>query len=324
MNIDALRIFCEVARLRSFSGAGKKLRITQSAASQAVQNLEKELNQQLVDRSRRPPQLTPAGERFFQGCRDVLDRLDRTITQLRELDHEVVGPVHVASIYSCGLYHTDEIRRFMEMYPKSSIRLQYLRPNLVLHAVMQGDAALGMISYPRETRELAVTPWKEEEMVLVCPNNHRLAENNSVRLKDLQGENFIAFDSDLVIRKRIDAALQKHKVEVQVTMEFDNIETIKQAILIGTGIAILPEATVKKELKAGLLSSVRFETPELVRPLGIIHRKSKPISLAAAKFMELLTGVAASNFDDSAGSASASPSPRSPAPQPAGALADAD
>src|SRR5687768_14749045 len=100
MNIEALRIYCEVARQRSFSRAATDLRITQSAVSQAIQHLEKELDQQLIDRSHRPPQLTPAGEKFYSGCRDILDRFDRTITQMREIESDVVGPVHVASIYS--------------------------------------------------------------------------------------------------------------------------------------------------------------------------------------------------------------------------------
>lgn len=290
MNIDSLRVFCEVARQRSFSRAAQTLNVTQSAISQTIQALEKELGRQLVDRSRRPPKLTPAGEKFHAGCRDVLDRLDRTIARLRELDNEVSGPVHVASIYSVGLYHGDAVRRFMETYPKAHIRLQTLRPNLVLDAVQRGDAMLGLVSYPKETRQLAVTPWKEETMVLVCPPLHRLATSKKVRLEDLQGEDFIAFDSDLTIRKRIDAALQQHKVTVNVVMEFDNIETVKQAIQNGTGVSILPEATVAASVKAGVLATVGFAKSELVRPLGIVHHKSKPLTLAATKFIELLAG----------------------------------
>jgi DNA-binding transcriptional LysR family regulator len=295
MNIEALRIFCEVARQRSFTRAASTLRMTQPAASMAVQTLEKELDQQLIDRSHRPPQLTPAGERFYVGCREVLDRLDRTIAQMRALGKEVAGPVHVASIYSVGLYHTDEIRQFMEAYPKANVRLQYLRPNLVQDAVLQGDATLGLLSYPRESRELAVIDWLKEEMVLVCPPDHRLASRASVNPSDLDGENFIAFDSDLIIRGQVDAALHRHKVEVRVAMEFDNIETMKQAVQVGSGVSILPEATVRQEVRARSLATVRFEPSELVRPVGIIYRKDKPLSLAARRFIEILAGPSVLN-----------------------------
>ncbi|MGL5096740.1 MAG: LysR family transcriptional regulator, partial [Planctomycetia bacterium] len=281
MNIQALRVFCEVARQRSFSRAASHIQITQSAASQAVQHLEEELGQRLVDRSHRPPQLTAAGDEFFACCRDILERLDQAIVQMRDLNNEVVGAVHVASIYSVGLYQSAAIRRYMELYPKASVRLQYLRPNLVVNAVLQGEATLGLVSYPRETRELAVTPWKEEEMALVCPVNHALADHDSVKLEDLRGEHFIAFDRDLVIRKRVDAALNKAKVDVQITMEFDNIETMKQAVEIGAGVSILPQATVRDSVLNGVLRSIPIKDAGLVRPVGIVHRKGKPLSVAA-------------------------------------------
>lgn len=293
MNIDSLRIFCEVARQRSFTRAAANLRMTQPAASMAIQTLERELDQQLVDRSHRPPQLTPAGQRFFLGCREILERLDRTVAEVQALGKEVAGPVHVASIYSVGLYHTDVIRRFMEAYPKANVRLQYLRPNLVVDAVLQGEASLGLLSYPRETREIEVAPWKEEAMVLVCPPTHRLASQAAVRIEDLDGENFIAFDPDLTIRDEVDAALHRHKVEVHVAMEFDNVETMKQAVQIGAGVSILPEATVQAEVRAGSLAAARLEPSELVRPVGIIFRKDKPLSPAATKFIELLAGAGA-------------------------------
>ena len=290
MNIDSLRVFCEVARQKSFTRAASNLRMTQPAASMAVQTLEKELDEILVDRSRRPPQLTPAGQCFYAACRDVLDRLDRTTAEMRALGKEVAGSVTVASIYSVGLYHTDVIRRFMEAHPKANVRLQYLRPNHVLDAVLQGDAVLGFISYPRETRELAVIPWKEGEMVLVCPPSHRLASMKTVNFEDLSGEAFIAFDADLSIRDNVDAVLNRRRVEVRVAMEFDNIETMKQAVQVGAGITILPEATVSQEVKSGSLAAVRFQEAELVRPVGIVFRKDKPLSPAAAKFIELLSG----------------------------------
>ena len=290
MNVETLRVFCEVARLRSFSRAASELRLTQSAASQAVQSLEKEIGLQLIDRSRRPANLTPPGERFYVSCREILDRLSLAIAEIRELGDEVAGPVHVASIYSVGLYHTNKIRHFMEAYPKANVRLRYLRPNLVTAAVLQGEANLGLTSYPKETRELAVVAWQEEDMVLVCPADHRLAQASSTRFEDLAGENFVAFDDDLVIRDRVDAALHRHKTEVSVVMEFDNIETMKQAIQVRAGVSILPEATVREEVAAGTLVAVPFESGALHRPIGIIYRKGKPLSLAARKFIDVLVG----------------------------------
>lgn len=293
MNIDSLRIFREVARQKSFTRAAANLRMTQPAASMAVQNLEKELGHQLFDRSHRPPILTPAGESFYKASRDILDRFDEATAEMQALGAEVVGSVHVASIYSVGLYHTEAIRRFMEQFPKAKVRLSYLRPNLVVEAVLRGEAHLGLISYPKETRELSVIPWKEETMVAVCYPGHRLASRQVVNFTELAGENFIAFDPDLDIRDHVDAMLRRNRVEVRAVMEFDNIETMKQAVQVGSGITILPEATVQAEATAGSLVAVRIEPHELVRPVGIILRKDKPLFLAARKFVEILAGPSA-------------------------------
>ncbi|HVJ83404.1 MAG TPA: LysR family transcriptional regulator [Planctomycetia bacterium] len=290
MNVDALRVFCEVARQRSFSRAAAFMEMTQSAASQAVQQLEKELGQQLFDRSRRPPELTPPGERFFATCRDVLEQLDRAVAEMKALGSEVAGPVSVASIYSVGLYHVESIAKFMRDYPRVTVRLQYLRPNLVVDAVLSSEATLGLISYPQETKELSVVPWREEEMVLVTPPDHPLGALESASIEDLEDQPFVGFDPDLAIRKRIDSALAKHRVSVRMVLEFDNIETLKQAILVGNGIGILPAETVRQAAAAGQVKTVPLRNSEMVRPVGVIYRRGKALPAAAVKFIETLTG----------------------------------
>ncbi len=125
-------------------------------------------------------------------------------------------------------------------------------------------------------------------MLLVCPPTHRLARRRRVAPADLTGENFVAFDPDRRIRKAIDRILRQHEVRVTVVMEFDNIETIKQAIGVGAGVSILPLPTVTKEAANRTLAAVPLTIPDLVRPLGIIHRRGKPFTPALTRFVELL------------------------------------
>jgi len=290
MNLDSLRVFCEVARQRSFSKAAEKLDVTQSAVSQTVQQVERELAAQLVDRRRRPLYLTPAGERFFAAARDILDQFDRALVEIRELENDVVGPITVASIYSVGLYHADAVRRFMAAFPRATVRLQYLRPNVVVDAVLSGEATLGLMSYPKPSKDLDLVPWREEEMVFVCPTNHPLAHRKSVRLEEAAEHAVVGFDPDLEIRKRIDAAFRKKKLEPRVVLEFDNIETVKQAVQVGSGVSFLPEETVRQAAEAGILSVAKIDPPDLRRPVGIIFRRGKPLSTVAIKFIETLTG----------------------------------
>ena len=180
---------------------------------------------------------------------------------------------------------------FMRRYPKAKVRLEYLRPNKVIDAVLEAAVDLGIVSYPTATPDLSVIPLRSETMVLVCHPDHALVRRKAVKAENLAGENFISFDRDLSIRKEIDRHLRQRNVNIQVMMEFDNIETIKQAVAIGAGVSILPEPTVRHETQVGSLAAVRLIAPELHRPIGIIHRPRKVFAPTVAKFVELLQEV---------------------------------
>jgi DNA-binding transcriptional LysR family regulator len=171
------------------------------------------------------------------------------------------------------------------------VRLEYQHPHRVYDAVEKDHADLGLVSYPRASRTIEALGWREEPMVLVCAPGHRLAEFKSIKFSDLNGQRMIGFDSDLTIRREIDRILQMHEVEVRVAMEFDNIETIKRAVEIDAGVALLPEPTVLREAAAGTLAVVPLESDELVRPLGIIHRRGKELGSTTRRFIELLQSV---------------------------------
>ena len=180
---------------------------------------------------------------------------------------------------------------FMRRYPKAKVRLEYLRPNKVYDAVNNAEVDLGIISYPTASPDIDVIPLRSERMVLVCSPQHRLAKETAVTAEHLQGEDFVAFDRDLSIRKEIDRYLRQRSVNIRIVMEFDNIETIKQAVEIGAGISILPEPPIRDACRNGSLVAVRLIAPELHRPIGIIHRQRKVFTPTAAKFVELLKEV---------------------------------
>ena len=289
MQLKSLKIFCDVVGWRSFSRAADENGISQSGASQVVHQLEQRLGVRLIDRSKRPFVLTPEGETYYEGCRKLVQRYDALEDQVRTLHEEVSGRVRVASIYSVGLHHMNRyLQQFLSQYPKANVRLEYQHPNRVYEAVEKDQADLGLISYPRQSRTIEAITWREEPMVLVCAPSHALATRPSVALEELGGEKMISFDSDLTIRHEIDRVLQLHGTECPVVMEFDNIETMKRAIEIDAGIGLLPEPTVLREVEVGTLVAVPLTTDELVRPLGIIHRRGKEMGSTARRFIELL------------------------------------
>jgi DNA-binding transcriptional LysR family regulator len=289
MTLEALALFRDIVRFRSFSRGAAANGITQSAASQAIQQLESELDVLLVDRSRRPLRATEEGRTFYEACRALLQDFEKARAHLAASRQRVEGTVRVAAIYSVGLHDMSRhMQPFMAAYPHARVLLECLHPHKVVEAVLNDEADLGILSYPMATRALAVIPLRSEPMVLVTHPSHRLARRRTVGPADLNGERFIAFDPDLAIRRSVDRALKQANVRVEVVMEFDNVETIKQGISIAAGIGILPRPTVQKEVDARTLAAVPPSIPGLVRPIGIIHRRGKPLTAVVARFVELL------------------------------------
>jgi DNA-binding transcriptional LysR family regulator len=291
MQLEALKIFCDVVRWASFSRGAAENGISQSSASQAVHQLEVRLGVKLIDRSKRPLVPTAHGKIYYEGCKDLVGRYFEIENRVKSLDNErnVVGIVRVASIYSVGLHHMSRyVERFHELYPGAEVRIEYLHPTRVVESVAREMAELGLISYPRRWPDLTAIPWRDEEMVLAVHPKHRFASLAAVEVGQLDGEKFVHFDPDLSIRRAIDRYLRRHGVQVETTLEFDNIENIKRAVEIPAGVALLPAPTLAREVQAGTLVAVPLATRELTRPLAILHRRGEELSLTASRFLKLL------------------------------------
>lgn len=289
MQLESLKIFCDVVRQRSFSQAAEKSGVTQSAVSQIVSQLEKRMNVQLIDRSTRPLQLTPIGRTYYDGCKVLLEKYDELEARIRHARVEISGPVTVAAIYSVGLGDMGQyVQRFQTEYPKTQVHIDYVHPDSVYERVMDGTADLGLVSFPKKTPNLAAVEWRQEEMVLACSPKHPLASKLAVALKELDGLAYVHFDRNLIVRRRVDKFLREQNVNVDVVAEFDSIENIKQAVSIGAGVAILPEPTIRREVKARTLTAVSLFGCEFTRPLAIIHRRGNRLGGAAKRFMEML------------------------------------
>ena len=289
MQFESLKVFCDIARFRSFSQAAAANDVTQSAASQIVLQLEKRLDVLLIDRSTRPLQLTHEGQVYYEGCKGLVDQYLEVEAAVRNSEGEIATNVQVAAIYSVGLGDMSQyIQRFAEQQPSVAIHIEYLHPDRVYEKVRDGTADFGLVSFPRKHRELAAIPWRDEEMVLACPPGHPAARHRLLRVGQLKGEKYIGFDKDLMIRREVDRFLRDHDVAVDVVLEFDNIENIKKAIEISAGVALLPLPTLRREIKDGTLAAVSLANARFVRPLAIIHRRSHKLSSSARRFIELL------------------------------------
>lgn len=289
MHLRFLKIYCDVVDMGSFSRAAKLNGVSQSNASQVVQTLEEHMGVQLIDRSKRPFVLTPEGKRFHDGARVIVQRYDDLEREVKEIHEASAARLTIASIYSVGLAHMSGcMREFLAAHPKADVRMEYLHPHRVYEEVDQGHADLGLVSYPEESSSLQALPWRNESIALVVYPQHPLAMCRSAPLAAISGAPFVAFQTGLRIREEIDRALQSRQIQVHIAVEFDNIETIKRAIEIGSGISLLPEPTIARELESGSLVKVHLEHTSLERPIGIIHRRDRKLNETARQFISLL------------------------------------
>jgi DNA-binding transcriptional LysR family regulator len=294
MHLRFLKIFCDIVDMRSFSRAAKANNVSQSNASQIVHQLEGRMGVQLIDRSTRPFVVTPEGKRFHEGARVIVQRYDDLEREVRSLHEAVAARLTVASIYSVGLAHMSGcLREFLAAHPKADVRLEYLHPHRVYETVDNGQADIGLVSYPEESPSLATIPWRTEPMVLVCHPQHAFTKRHSVPLEALQGEPFVAFQAGLKIRDEIDRAFAARHVRPRIEHELDNVEVMKQVIVeTGVGVSVLPQPTVAREIEFGTLVQIPIEGEPLARPLGIIHRRDRKLSETAQQFIDLLQSQA--------------------------------
>jgi len=264
--------------------------VSQSAASQHVQEVEKRLGLTVFDRTKRPIELTDAGRLYAEFCRDVVRREEEFSAAIEGLKGGCSGNVRVASIYSIGLSEMTRLQsEFADRFPEATLLVDYMRPDKIYEALLDGTADLGLVSYPESNRDIAAIPWRNEEMQVAAYPTHPLAFRDRVLPADLNGENFIGFDEDLRIRRELDRFFRTNGVEVHLMMHFDNIQTIKEAVALGSGISILPARTMHAEIDQGRLVAIPLHAPELVRPVGIVHRRRKQFNGAARAFLDLLT-----------------------------------
>jgi DNA-binding transcriptional LysR family regulator len=290
VNYENLKLFRDIAQTHSFSRGAAMNGISQSAASQHVQELERALGVELLDRSTRPLVVTPAGRLYGEFCRDILRRKEDFESALQRVRQEVEGTLRVAAIYSVGLSEMVRLEHeFALRQPEAKLEVQYLRPERIYEAVLAGEVDLGLISYPETRRDITVIPWRREEMVLAVSPEHALAGRlEPVMPQALNGADFISFDEDLPIRRHMDRFLKEHGVEVNVALHFDNIQMIKEAVTHRVGISIMPARIMNDDIEQGRLAAVRIADATLFRPLGIIHRKKKRFHRVAQAFLDLL------------------------------------
>ena len=289
MYIDTFKVFCDLAETGSFSKAAVLNAITQSAVSQQIRALENKFQVTLVERGRRNFALTAEGNAFLEASREILEVYNNLDHRLHELRDVVAGELRLAAIYSIGLHELPpHLKAFREKFPEVELHVEYRRSQQVYSQVLAGDVDIGLVAFPTKRNGLQIEIFSEDKLVLICHPNHPLASRKKIKIEEMNGEKFIAFEPDLPTRKVIDRHFRDHNVQIEHAMEFDNIETVKRAVEIESGISIVPKNTVRQEVESGVLMALDIEGPKMSRPLGILTKRNRARSPAHKEFVAAL------------------------------------
>ncbi|MDE0767099.1 MAG: LysR substrate-binding domain-containing protein [Opitutaceae bacterium] len=291
MQVDNFKIFADLVETKSFSKAARLNGVTQSAVSQQARAMEKHFSTLLIDRSQKQFQLTREGTRVYNSSKEILHVYEKLMSKLMEMKKVISGTIRISTIYSIGLHELPPyIKEFLSDYPSVNVRVEYRRSNLVYEDILHNSVDFGLVAFPVKTRQIEMIPFREDRLVAICHPDHPLANQTIVEVDALADYKFISFDPDIPTRKAIDQIFRDNMIEIEPVMEFDNIETVKRAVEIDAGIALVPQATVAQEVKQGTLSSVALSGSGFTRPLAILHRKGRVLTPAMKKFIKTLTG----------------------------------
>ena len=289
MQIESLKLFCDLAETTSFTKAAKINGVTQSAVSQQISSLETKFEAVLIERSKKKFTLTKEGNTLYKYSKQIVQTYDELRHKIQEIQNVVTGTIKVVTIYSIGLHELPPyLKKFLKKHPTVNVSVEYRRATQLYEDIVTGMADIGLVAYPQRDPRLQVTSLAEDMLVLICHPDHPLAQQPKVKLSEIASHKFIAFEPDIPTRRAIDKILRDRNVEVDHAMEFDNIETVKRAVEIDAGISIVPRSPVAQEVAKKTIAMVEIEDEQFYRPLAAVHKKSKVLSPAMKEFLALL------------------------------------
>jgi len=291
MQIESLKMFCDLAETESFTKAAQINEVTQSAVSQQISTLERHFKSILIERSKKKFRLTREGQILYDYCKQIIQTYDSLQSRLQEIKDVISGTIRLATIYSIGLHDLPPfLKKYLKNYPTVNVHVEYRRANQVYEDVLGNVVDMGLVAYPLRDAKLDIVPLRKDQLVLICHPQHAFAKNKSIKLASLTGQKFIGFEPDIPTRKAIDKILKDHSIQVHNVMEFDSIETVKRAVEIDAGVAVVPQGTVTQEVTNESLAQLTIEDGEFYRPLAAILKKNKVLSPAIKQFLTVLKG----------------------------------
>ena len=290
MEFYPLQVFQTVATERSFSRAAEKLLRTQPAVSLAVQRLEHELGERLLDRSGKEILLTDAGRIVLEYARRFENLQSELGVSLAELRDNATGRLVIGANESTTLYLLRHIQRYRRLYPKVKVQVRRCLSSKIPGQLIDGDLELGVISYDPDDERVVATVIYSDHLAFVVSPRHRFAHKESVSIRDLGMETFIAHNVLSPYRETVLREFQTHKVPLNMDVEMPTVETIRKLVQRNEGVAFLPRMCVEQELEQETLCEVKVEELDVERKIRLVYPTRRALSHAAKAFLEVIKG----------------------------------
>ena len=279
-----------LAERKNFTQVANENYVTQAAVTLQIRKLESELGVPLFHRTTRAVTLLEAGQKLLPYAQEMLKSAEEAKEAVRETKQEVSGLVRVASVHSVGLYELPPyVKNFLTKFPGVNLRIEYRTSDDIYRELLAGDIDVGIVAYPNEMSRIETREFATDDLAIVCMKDHPFANQESVDLSELEGQNFVQFTEETPTRSATDAVLAEQGITVNVRTECDNIEVLKQMIEIGYGIALLPRNSLSADDQEKGLRMIDLKDIKIERPLGILLLKNAPRFKAMRAFVNTLT-----------------------------------
>jgi DNA-binding transcriptional LysR family regulator len=290
--IHELQVFRTVVHEGSFSRAAEKLFRTQPAISLAVQRLEAELGEKLLDRSGRELQLTDTGRivlEYAERFHNLRGRLDAALAELRD---KTAGTLAIGANESTGLYLLRHIERFRARYPGVRVQIRRFLSSRIPDALLEGELEMGVVSYDPEDERLASLTLSTDTLVFIVSPRHRFVGRDEIEIAELGDESFIAHNVGSPYRELVLRTFRRNRVPLKIAVELPAIEAIRKLVQADQGVAFLPRMCVEQELESGSLHAVLVREINVERKIRLLHVAKRPLGYASRSFLELVgTGM---------------------------------
>jgi len=288
MELYSLQVFLAVATEKSFSRAAERLLRTQPAVSLALQRLEQELQEKLIDRSGKGLLLTDAGRTVLEYARRFESLRHEMENSLAELRDNSAGRLIIGANESTSLYLLRHIERYRELYPKVKVQVRRSLSSRIPNELLDGNLELGVISYdPGDDRLKSKVIYTDALAFIVSPT-HRLANRKTVSISELGSENFVAHNVISPYREVVLREFRTHKVPLRMDVEMPTIETIRKMVQNNMGVAFVPRMCVEQEIEQGTLAEVRIKEMHVERKIRLVYPTRRGLSHAAKAFLEVV------------------------------------